>query len=304
MSNFDQDNSLIEKLAAISGNLRTHGTTYPGETPTTLDYPEISVEAAVFQPRQLEGRIAEDVAHLKTLAVAVGTPQRPTHLDPITVWWAGDRWYVIDGHHRLKAYKKVRVTQGLPVTVFEGTLDEAMAHSAASNSKDRLVMRTEDKLNYAWRLVIVSSLSKARIAKACAVSNGTLGNMRSAKAKLQLSPENTMGTLSELSWLDAQMEAAGKERDMDFDPDDAMRKRAERYRRGIIKAVGHKAFTDTDAFALALSQLDDRLPGCLMQSDAWDDSFRATVTSLSSEFAEAATLRQHWDIQEAAESDY
>jgi len=307
---------LTEALRIIRESLKNNGETPPAPLPQQLDRCKIARMVSVFQPRQLEGRYAEDEAHIKTLASAIGSPQRPTLLDPITVWWGGDRWYVVDGHHRLKAYEKVGLATGIPVDVFRGSLDEAMAHSAAANSKDRLGMRLDDKLNAAWRLVVVSGLSKSQIVAACAVSNGTVGNMRKIKDMLLNSSEHSTETLGEVSWREAKLEADGNVRDPNFDPSEAVKRRAEAYRRSLIRAMGDRPFVDTEGFGLALLSLDARLPEKLMQSDVWFPAVRQTLANMKTDALEAADISARiglakigaevtalWDAAEA-DSDY
>ena len=285
---------ITEALPMLRKAIKEGRPKLPAEYPQTLDRKEISRLISVFQPRQLEGRLAEDEAHIRTLVQAVGTPERPKYLDPVTVWWGGDRWYVIDGHHRLVAYKRAGINSRIPVTVFEGNVDEAMAQSAAANSKDRLIMRQDDKMNFAWRLTLVSDLSKQQVVDACSVSYGSVGNMRKVKSVLLENGAHTIEELLNTPWKDAQSEAVGLERDENFSPEDAVKKRAVRYREAIYRALGSQPFTDPEAFALALADLDSRFPERLMQSQAWFQALRQTVKNIAHDFAEAAEIEERW----------
>jgi ParB-like chromosome segregation protein Spo0J len=250
---------------------------------------------AVFQPRALEGQLGIDEAHLSELEYAIGNPENPKLLDAITVWWGGDRYYVIDGHHRLIAYERKGFRGGIPVEVFEGSLDQAMAQSGALNSKNRLPMRQEDKLNYAWRLVLASSLSKREIAEACAVSNGSVGNMRTVRSDLLGMPDTTLEDLYQMTWTQARLTSAGTASDTPFDADAALRKRAERFAKSIARAVKDRPMVDPEAFAMALQLLDKRLPSLLMQTNAWGDPFIETVEALRAELASADGLAAAWE---------
>lgn len=291
---------LTDALEALRAELDKPTATPPKEHPRYLERRQISRMVSVFQPRTLDGRLAEDEIHLKELQDAIGDPEKPKLLDAITVWWGGDRYYVIDGHHRLIAYERIGFKGGIPVEVFEGTLDEAMARSAALNSKNRLPMRQEDKLNHAWKLVLVSSLSKRKIVEACAVSNGSVGHMRSVKTRLLMDPAKTLQDLYEMTWMQARMDAAGKLTDTPIDPDAALKKRAERYAKSLAQAVKDRPFVDPEGFALAMRMLDARLPSMLMQTEAWGDAFRETVDGFRNELASAEELAARWD----ANSDY
>lgn len=216
---------------------------------------------------------------------------------------------MIDGHHRIDAYRQVGIRVAVPVTVFDGTLDEAMAHSAASNSKDKLPMSMNDKMNSAWRLVVLTNWSKVKIMGPTGVSKGTIDNMRLAKAKLLEAREGeetegelafTHEGLSEMTWKVAKFEASGRELDPNYDPDEAARKRAGEIAQRLTRAIKDKMFQDTEAFALALLMIDSRLPGMMMETNAWDEALRETVSALRDDYAPAAELADHWD----RESDY
>lgn len=303
------DLSLTEAREAIRKNLEEYGCQPPPPLPDRLRLDEIAQAESVFQPRTLEGRMREDAAHLKTLVGAVGSPENPKFLDPVTVWWGGDRWFVIDGHHRIEAYQRVGIRAAVPVTIFVGNLDHAMAHSAASNSKDKLPMSLNDKMNAAWRLVVLTRLKKAEIMAATGASKGTVDNMRKTKAKLLAhaddeDPEGelalTPAGLGEMPWKAAMFEASGRERDTNYDPDEAMRNRAIDIAERLTRAIKDKMFQDTEAFAHALLMIDSRLPGMMMETQAWGEVFRETVDSLRDEYASAAELADHFD----RESDY
>lgn len=293
---------IIEALGVLRSSLK-NGTPVPAnDWPTSLRRNEIARMISVFQPRQLDGRLAEDEAHVRTLCQAIGSPERPRYLDPIQVWWGGDRWYVIDGHHRLLAYDRLGITDDIPVVVFDGDLDAAMAQSAAANSKDRLVMRSDDKLNYAWRLTIISNLSKIKVVDACAVANGTVGKMRKVKAALLADGQHTEEDLLDLPWKDALAEAEGREKDVNYNPEEAIKRRAERYRVALFRALGDRPYNDPEAFGLALLHLDSRFPERLMRSESWSGAVRQAVRNLAEDDREAAELDARWNAAE--DEDY
>lgn len=285
---------LAEALATIRTALGNPQEPPQGRYPTSLDRPTIARMVSIFQPRELDGRWAEDERHTENLAALIGSPERPSYLDAMTVWWGGDRWYIIDGHHRLVAYDRAQVRKSLPVQVFEGTLEDAMAEAARSNSKDRLVMRQEDKLNFAWKLTLTTGLSKARVAEACGASERTVANMRSVRDKLKENPEVLPDDLLTMPWPHARMLAEGKEMSPDFDPDEALRKRADVLRHRHYKAFGDTATRDPEAYALALRLSNDRLPSILMQTRVWDRALRSVVDDLKSELPGADEVLAQW----------
>lgn len=297
---------LLEALTTIRGALEEHGSNPPLPLPTRLDRNHIARMVSVFQPRELDGRWTEDERHIENLEGAIGDPKRPHYLDPMTVWWGGDRWYMIDGHHRLRAYERVDVRQGLPVEVFEGPLDEAMAHSASANSKDRLIMRKDDKLNFAWKLTLTTNLPKSRVVEVCAVANGSVGTMRGVKAKLLGELGVPLEQLMNMTWPTARLLAEGKEMDENYDPDTEVRKRADQYRKRLYKAFQDTPTSDPEAFALALVLSNDRLPGDLMATNAWSRSLRSTLEDLRSELPGADEVLAQWPERgpEGADEDY
>lgn len=249
----------------------------PVSNPRVLPRNKIACATAVFQTRTLEGNLGADEAHIQELMDVIGNPKKPKLLDPVTVWWGGDRFYLIDGHHRLIAYGRKKVAKSIPVDVFKGTLDEAMAKAGALNSKNKMPMTNTDRCNYAWRMVCVSKLSKASIAEACGVGTATIGNMRRTKIDLTERLKEPLEEISEMSWNEARMTSTGLNDCLDFDPDAATRDRAIRFSKVISKSLGDRPAKDPEAFAMALCFVDKRLPEWLMQSQSWSGSLKAVM---------------------------
>ena len=131
------------------------GTLQPME-PDALLLSEIERSDAVFQHRLT----SEWVSHrhiqelLKSLKNTKGSP-----FDPLTVFWIGDGWMLIDGHHRYEAYLQFNFRFSVPVKAFKGTLDEARGEALKANNRDKLPMSASEKSNATWRLIIGSLLS-------------------------------------------------------------------------------------------------------------------------------------------------
>ena len=73
-----------------------------------------------FQWRIREDNLAADVAHIRELARTISDKQKP--LDRLLVTAIGQRFYVIDGHHRLEAYRLAKWRREIPVEQFRGNL--------------------------------------------------------------------------------------------------------------------------------------------------------------------------------------
>lgn len=259
------------------GKLRKQMKDKPESRPefvTELWMSEIELCEPVFQPRSLIGNYDIDKQHVAELKAQLrmlgGDP-----LDPLTVWWSGKRWYVIDGHHRLKAY---RATGGIwdnqrkiPVLEFKGTLDEAVSFTVKENAKVRLAMSKQDRLNAAWRMVCTTKKSKAQITKETGVSNGTLGNMRRALEVLLGNPRFLdADECAGLTWAEAFKEWRGDWRGSgDEDGRSKLEKTAEAWMKRLEKHVGTMISKNPEAFALALAMLNAELPIKLMETDAW-----------------------------------
>lgn len=120
---------------------------------------------------------------MKVLKASKGEP-----LDPITVWYGGRRFYVIDGHHRLDAYKRYHgnAPVAVPCVEFKGTLLEAMELAGQANHKNKLPMTMDDRLNFAWRLVCMDGLTAKRVQEASGVGERIVWSMRKKlKQKLE-----------------------------------------------------------------------------------------------------------------------
>jgi ParB-like nuclease domain len=124
--------------------------------PTTLRVAEIKQVPEVFQPR---GQTLDE-HHVQTLVRAIGNHRI---LDPVLVIQLGQAAYLIDGHHRLEAYAVAGIDVPIPIEHFLGSLEDAILEAGRTNSKAKLPMSQQDRLNFAWRLVRMGSYSKKNI---------------------------------------------------------------------------------------------------------------------------------------------
>ncbi|TAN28266.1 MAG: hypothetical protein EPN31_08915 [Castellaniella sp.] len=167
----------------------------------------------VFQPRGGAFVSAMSEAHVEGLITSIFAASGH-NLDPVVVWWSGQNWYLIDGHHRVEAYKRAAKKKKLtdrpiPIVVFEGTLQQAHLESSYRNSKDNLNMGKDDKMNRAWRLVAMDDdLSKTDINRATGVATSSVGRMRNALVKLkeerEVTPEYYTEDFTEWTWEEAR----------------------------------------------------------------------------------------------------
>ena len=292
---------------ATSGRTWLEATGKP--EPTRMSVGDMKTMIAVFQPRTLEGRIAEDAEHIKSLAAVIrrndvkfkgGTKQgTPTFLDPILVWWSGLSWYVVDGHHMRLAYLQSKLFTVVPVEIFSGTIAQAMQEAIKRNAKDKLVMRKDDKLNAAWRMVLSSELTIPEIVRLTSISSRQVSNMRRTKVELSEGKvalkegdhdveAMTQEALLDMTWKEARIRLLRFEGEPNgFHGEDADAfawKQAEVMCKAICKAVGSgRIIQSPDILAKALILIEERLPNWLMSSADWSPERDGLLEELDDE---------------------
>lgn len=105
-------------------------------------------------------------------------------LEPILVIQIADATIVVDGHHRLEAYGRVKGAPPVPVRYFPGTPSEALLEAVRCNAQASIQMDGPQRQTCARRLVLTRLYSKRDIAQASGVSLGQIGNMRVAAREL------------------------------------------------------------------------------------------------------------------------
>lgn len=210
------------------------GKPQPATRPERLPVSTIKRRPEVFQHRRPSLGASE--THIRELADAA----RGQDLDPLTIWWDGKYWMLIDGHHRAQAYIQAgKGMHAVPVEVFAGSPGEALARAAKANTKAKLMMSASEKSTAAWRLVIlVPGMSKSAQAVAAGVSERLVALMRNAKAALQSQGRDLSG-LADMTWENARRAARGELLD-DWSPEEE-EKRVEKMALALRKALGATA---------------------------------------------------------------
>jgi hypothetical protein len=250
---------------------------------TAIPLRQVSKRTAVFQPRSLAGNLSadEEFVHdlVKVLRTSKGQP-----LDPITVWYGGQRFYVIDGHHRFEAYHRHhgKAHVSIPCTEFKGTLIEAIEFAGRANHKNKLPMRQDDRLNYAWRLVCIGGLTAERVRDASGVSERIVWTMRKKlREKLETAkPKDVTGYRHHLASEAWRHIRDGQQFEGDWDDYEMQQaaKMAERLRRnfGGLHKKAH-------ILARAITLLDDKLPALMIGSEAWQDHLQEVRNDVEEE---------------------
>lgn len=259
------------------------GSPPPAEAPRRLLVESIQQFPEVFQPRGPAGYASN--AHVRDLAKA---PKGGHALDAITVFWVGSDWAVIDGHHRLQAYRAAGWRDEVPVTAFSGSLDEAMGYAGRLNSGVKLLMSNPEKKALAWRLSTCTKLSKARIVRDSGMSDGFMAGMFRTRTKLLKEKGMSLTDIAGLSWHEAQKQAAGSAAEVGaIDRDAWLEEKAQDMANRILKALGKQGQQKHEVLARALEIYDSRLPDSLREF--WNDErgeveFIAEPSDPNSEF--------------------
>lgn len=197
-----------QKAIKAAGARLRHGGTPPDKLPKSLPLSAIKIDSAVFQFR--EPQQYASAAHIAELAK---TPKDGKPLAAVDVWWGGDGYYLIDGHHRVEAYKaaKWQATKPVPVAVYRGSLTQALLKAGHGNTPDKLAMTKGEKTQAAWEFVAATTVGDARaeaIQRAFSVSERMVRYMRSVKR--QLWERGPSEDLSALTWLEARATIEGR----------------------------------------------------------------------------------------------
>jgi hypothetical protein len=229
---------------------------------------EIKTQPELFQIREFSfGLKQTDGEHVKKLARAIGTVGE---LDPPVVIKIGSEWICVDGHHRIEAYKKTEWRAPIKCVWFNGSVTEAVDESMRLNGKDRLNVPQRDRLETAWKLVLLGDHSKAQIVELCCVGDGSVAHMRRVVKVYGLEGEvasklfrKQLGVpLDEASWTSARLAFAGVE-PKERDDEEEAAKLAKR----INSRLTNRLSRDPRITARALALYDPDLPKALMA--AW-----------------------------------
>jgi ParB-like nuclease domain len=167
--------------------LEGHPGSKVGDLHTVLVKPDdIGAIPEIFQPREFTfGARDHDRTHVKALTQ---TARNVGELEPVRViklkW---DGWIVTEGHHRVEAYKALgRGDQEIKCEWFYGSVQEAAKESLKHNNIIKLNILQPDRMEEAWKWVLLGWGSKAQIVRACDVGEGTVATMRRAVGLAQL----------------------------------------------------------------------------------------------------------------------
>lgn len=161
----------------------TQGVQHRGVHSAQVSLSEIEERPEIFQLR--DGLQEHHVKDLTTLLKQGKT------LDPVSVWLEPDtnRLVLVDGHHRIAAYREAGWADAIPAEVHHCDRRKARLLAIADNGKARLPFNKNERMNAAWALVCDDptngwTYSKAEIEQATGAGNGTIAEMRRTLKRL------------------------------------------------------------------------------------------------------------------------
>jgi hypothetical protein len=179
-------------------------------------------------------------------------------MEPIDVWWGGDGWYLLDGHHRLLAYESLEFADSVPVRAIGGSLDDALAHVGKANTRNKLPMSLDERNNLAvFYVCLFPQKSHREIARLSGVGKSNIGNMKKAIDQviaLGHPREHLLGT----SWYEIQRMVRG-DTDSCYDHHGEMRKIANEIKKALGPVLGKKPHLKIEALAMALEEMSPAL---------------------------------------------
>ena len=105
-------------------------------------------------------------------------------MDPVLLVKLDGSWVVVDGHHRVAAYRKLKHTDPIKCEWFAGTAREAMDESLRRNEKTHLRVVQGDKAEAAWTRTLLDwngktwRSSKSQVVTLTGCSEGVVAHMR------------------------------------------------------------------------------------------------------------------------------
>lgn len=128
-----------------------------------------------------------DATHKADLASTIRNTGAP--LDPVLLWRAGPgeigaagKLILLDGAHRLAAYRAVKWSQPIPAVILVGTdRRDALGAALRANSKRTMGLSQAERMDAAWRLVREPVQRRYKVREIAAwadVARATVDNMR------------------------------------------------------------------------------------------------------------------------------
>lgn len=213
-----------------------HGLTDEEMNRKTEPLRRIEVAPNAFQFRNRYDWDGAKEHHVRKLVQAF--ERKEGFLDPLLLYAVDVHRLVLDGHCRLQAYLRANLdaSQEVPVSYFRGDFSEALTRPASMNSKEKLPLTQEERLEAAWKLVVFDegrgNYSLREIEEVTGAGKSTAGNMR----KVLKNDDNFSFEPRDRSWKEVK-----RDRRENRQPDpDWQEKRAKAWAHRIRKQLGDK----------------------------------------------------------------
>lgn len=219
--------------------------------------------------------------HIKDL---IRTKKNAGKLDPILLWKnpnAPEAPYIIlDGRHRVAAYRSMKQTKKIPAKVLECPARDALLASGRAHTNTSLSLTSQERADFAWRLVWEDfDYSKREISQATGVSIRQVGYMRKRLKEIASTQIEITGSW----WRDKQEQEESEDNPMMTDCE--RRKQVDEMAKVIRKTYDRRGnplpFWDSELVAEATAQAlgEQRLRqiyefsfgGLNDEQDEWDD---------------------------------
>lgn len=215
--------------------------------PQRLPLNSMKIIRDLYQPRRWADSETgvSDERHTKELA---RTLKQVEDLDPIQIIPIGNSFVVLDGHHRIEAYREAK-RKDAPVVYFVGNPKEALLEAGAENIKDRLAVTPAEKTQRAWQLVISGlGYSKSQVIKATQAADGTVAEMRRVLKWFEAQDAEPSDSWSLARWKFKQGDV--NQQQPDFDREAILEEKANKVSLALRKRF-HRFRTDEDAMIFA-----------------------------------------------------
>ena len=191
--NFINSNSATNLQLPSTDLMRNTGReTQSGEAIYDVSLNLITTNEDALQPRRElthrhDGASYQRKNHVAQLRKPLLNPKKD--LDPIVIAWAKDEttatntgysWVVVDGHHRLQAYRTTKGRETIPAILFDGSPIQVVLRAISGNNRDKLAMTPKEKLSTGWSIFVAMAGKKRQsvTVQELGISRGSVQNFR------------------------------------------------------------------------------------------------------------------------------
>lgn len=213
---------------------------------------QITIVSDAFQPRRIHysSEYYRSKGHVNALKKSLLNPL--ADVEPITICRLLNpetnelNWVLIDGHHRIEAYR-LKKRSHIPAHILIGGALDAAIFSVGLNAKDKLSLTASEKLEAAWSIFLLKKgqAGQTSVVAQLGVSRGTLQNFRLTLRELEV--EMSWSEILTMSWKEAKRFKKMDQTEL-FDSEKEARIWAEL----LFKSLGHRGKNSLEVFCEAI----------------------------------------------------